>query len=50
MRLSNRVEGMIANYQRLIDGYLAGLPDEKLIPAMHHVVGPFDVESRDIGI
>ncbi len=50
MRLSNRVEGMIANYQRLIDGYLAGLPNEKLIPAMHNVVGPFDVESRDIGI
>ena len=50
MRLSNWVEGMIANYQRLIDGYLAGLPDDRLIPAMHHVVGPIDTESRDIGI
>jgi hypothetical protein len=49
MRLSNWVEGMIANYQRLIDGYLAGLPDDQLIPAMHQVAGPIDVESRDIG-
>jgi hypothetical protein len=50
MRLSNWVEGMIGNYHRLIDGYLAGLPDDRLIPAMHHVVGPIDVETRDIGI
>jgi hypothetical protein len=49
MRLSGWVEGMIANYQRLIDGYLAGLPDERLIPAMHQAVGPIDVESRDLG-
>jgi hypothetical protein len=40
---------MIANYHRLIDGYLAGLPDEKLVEAVHQVVGPIDSESRDIG-
>jgi phenylpropionate dioxygenase-like ring-hydroxylating dioxygenase large terminal subunit len=49
MRLSNWVEGMIGNYQRLIDGYLAGLPYEKLVPAIHQVVGPLDSESREIG-
>jgi len=49
MRLSGWVEGMIANYQRLIDGYLAGLPYEQLVPAIHQVVGPIDAESRDIG-
>jgi hypothetical protein len=49
MRLSGWVEGMIGNYHRLIDGYLAGLSDDKLIPAMHQVVGSIDVESRDIG-
>ena len=49
MRLSNWVEGMIGNYQRLIDGYLAGLPDSQLVPASQHV-GRFEIESRDIGI
>jgi hypothetical protein len=50
MRLSNWVEGMIANYHRLIDGYLAGMSDDRLVPALHHVSGAFEVESRDIGI
>jgi hypothetical protein len=49
MRLSNQIEGMIANYQRLIDGYLAGLPNEKLVPAMQHVHGFLDSASYDIG-
>jgi hypothetical protein len=30
MRLSSSEEGMISNYQRLIDGYLAGLDSEVL--------------------
>ena len=50
MRLSNWVEGMIANYQRLIDGYLAGLPDDQLVPAMQQVLGSIDTEPHDIGI
>jgi hypothetical protein len=49
MRLSNRVEGMIANYQRLIDGYLAGLPHETLVPAMQNVHGFLNAETHDIG-
>ena len=36
---------MIGNYQRLIDGYIAGLPNDQLVPAIHQVVGPIDVES-----
>ena len=50
MRLSNRIEGMIGNYQRLIDGYLAGLPYEKLVPAMQQVHGWINAEPHDIGI
>jgi phenylpropionate dioxygenase-like ring-hydroxylating dioxygenase large terminal subunit len=50
MRLSDKVEGLISNYQRLIDGFLAGLPHEQLVPAMHQVTGAFDIETRDIGI
>ena len=49
MRLSNVVEGLIGNYHRLIDGFLAGLPDSQLVPASQHV-GRFEIESRDIGI
>ena len=49
MRLSNQVEGMIANYQRLIDGYLAGLPYEQLVPAMQHVTGSSTPPSYDLG-
>ena len=44
-----RVEGLIGNYHRLIDGYLAGLPDSQLVPANQHV-GRFEIETRDIGI
>jgi phenylpropionate dioxygenase-like ring-hydroxylating dioxygenase large terminal subunit len=50
MRLSNRIEGMIANYQRLIDGYLAGLPYEKLVPAMQQVHGWINAEPHDLGL
>jgi hypothetical protein len=49
MRLSDRVEGMIGNYQRLIDGFLAGLPDEQLVTAMQRVSGTIETETRDIG-
>ncbi len=50
MRLSDKVEGLISNYQRLIDGFLAGLPDEQLVAAIQHVTGSFEVETRDTGI
>ena len=49
MRLSDKVEGMIGNYQRLIDGYLAGLPYEKLVPAMQKVNTTIDVPIADLG-
>jgi len=50
MRLSEGVEGHISNLQRTIDGYLAGLPHDKLLPALHSVnVYPFDQPILDLG-
>ncbi len=34
MRLSERAEGHISNFERTVDGFLAGLPYEKLLPAL----------------
>ena len=48
MRLSRNVEGMISNYERLIDGYLAGLPQEKLARAQNCLGGNFDSEIQNI--
>ena len=49
MRLSNKVEGLISNYHRLIDGYLSGLSYDKLTPAAHKVSGCIDVPIADLG-
>jgi phenylpropionate dioxygenase-like ring-hydroxylating dioxygenase large terminal subunit len=49
MRLSDRIEGMIGNYHRLLDGFLAGLPYGQLVPAMQRVCGHTECETRDIG-
>ena len=50
MRLSAGLEGHISNFQRTIDGYLAGLPHERLLPALRSVnVYPFDKPIADRG-
>jgi len=49
MRLSQDVEGLISNYQRLIDGYIAGQPAEKLASANHKLGGNFDGKIEDLG-
>ena len=49
MRLSEQMEGHIANWQRTIDGFLAGLPYEKLLPALQEInVNPLDRPVVDI--
>jgi nitrite reductase/ring-hydroxylating ferredoxin subunit len=49
MRLSQKNEGHISNYQRLIDGFLAGLPHDKLLPALGKVnVAPLEMPIVDI--
>ena len=49
MRLSSQVEGLVSNYQRLIDGYIAGVPAEKLAKANHELGGNFDGPIKDLG-
>lgn len=49
MRLSNQMEGLISNYHRLIDGYLAGCDYDKLVTAVQKVSGPIDVPVENLG-
>jgi phenylpropionate dioxygenase-like ring-hydroxylating dioxygenase large terminal subunit len=49
MRLSRDREGLISNYQRLIDGYLSGVEKDKLTRAMRIVCSGIDAEIEDIG-
>jgi phenylpropionate dioxygenase-like ring-hydroxylating dioxygenase large terminal subunit len=49
MRLSAGLEGHISNFQRTVDGFLAGVPSERLLPALQEVnVYPFDRPAVDI--
>jgi phenylpropionate dioxygenase-like ring-hydroxylating dioxygenase large terminal subunit len=47
MRLSKDIEGMISNYQRIIDGYLSGAPKDKVAKATHLLGGNFDGPIHD---
>ena len=49
MRLSKDSEGMISNYQRLIDGYIAGLDPAVLAKAAGIVNSGFEGPIADIG-
>jgi carnitine monooxygenase subunit len=49
MRLAKGVEGLVSNYQRVIDGYLAGLPTEQLAEATNKLGGNFDGPIKDLG-
>ena len=50
MRLAKGVEGLIGNYQRIIDGYLAGVPQEKLARAVHELGGNFDGPIKELDL
>ncbi|MGE3690864.1 MAG: SRPBCC family protein [Novosphingobium sp.] len=49
MRLSRDWEGLISNYQRLIDGYIAGLDDDLLVTGQNRVNHGYDRPICDIG-
>jgi carnitine monooxygenase subunit len=49
MRLSHQVEGMISNYQRLIDGYIAGQPIDRLAAGNRVVNQGYDSPVSDLG-
>ena len=51
MRLAGQIEGHISNFHRLIDGFLAGLPHERLSTALPAVnVNPLDRPIVDIDL
>ena len=50
MRLSRHIEGLISNYQRVIDGYLAGAPLKRLAEATSTFGGAFDGPIREFEI
>ena len=50
MRLSEQAEGGIVNFERTVDGFLAGLPHEQLLPALGEVnVNPLERPVVDLG-
>ena len=49
MRLSRDEEGRISNYQRLIDGFLGGVDQEKLTKGYQIASGAFNSPIVDIG-
>ncbi len=50
MRLAKDIEGLISNYQRIIDGYLSGMQPDKLVKATQKLGGNFDGKILDLGI
>jgi phenylpropionate dioxygenase-like ring-hydroxylating dioxygenase large terminal subunit len=51
MRISERAEGHLSNFERTLDGFLAGLPHERLLPALREVnVNPLDRAIVDIDL
>jgi hypothetical protein len=51
MRLSERAEGHISNFERTLDGFLAGLPYEKLLPALREInVNPLERPVVDLDL
>ena len=50
MRLSKDIEGLISNYQRILDGYLKGADPQKLARAQHELGGNFDGQIKELGL
>ena len=49
MRLSKDIEGLISNYNRIIDGHLKGVSPDKLASATNLLGGNFDGKILDLG-
>jgi hypothetical protein len=50
MRLAKSVEGLISNYQRLIDGYIDRMPPERLAKANQRLSGNLDGPIVDLNL
>ncbi len=50
MRLFEAIAGGIANFERTVDGFLASLPYERLLPALHLInLNPLERPIVDLG-
>jgi hypothetical protein len=49
MRLSDKIEGLISNFERVVDGFLAGLSYDALVPAIQKTNTTIDVPVADLG-
>ncbi len=50
MRLSEGIEGGVANFERTVDGFLGGVSNEKLLAALHAInVNPLEQPVADLG-
>ncbi|HEY7053511.1 MAG TPA: SRPBCC family protein, partial [Mycobacterium sp.] len=50
MRLSSEIEGLISNFERVIDGFLAGVPYDRLVGAIQRTNTTIDVPVADLGL
>ncbi|MFY9764885.1 MAG: aromatic ring-hydroxylating dioxygenase subunit alpha, partial [Mycobacterium sp.] len=50
MRLSDQIEGLISNFERVVDGFLAGLPYDTLVPAIQKTNTTIDVPIVNLGL
>jgi hypothetical protein len=50
LRLSEEIEGHVSNFERTLDGFLAGRPYDELLPALRQVnVNPLEMPVKDLG-
>jgi len=49
MRLAKNIEGLISNFERVVDGFLASLSYEELVPAIQKTNTTIDVPLVDLG-
>ena len=51
LRLSEDLEGGISNFEQAVDGFVAGLPYDELLPALRAVnVNPIEMPISDLGL
>jgi len=50
MRLAARIEGLISNFERVVDGFLGGLPYDRLLPAIGKTHNTIDVPIADLDL
>jgi phenylpropionate dioxygenase-like ring-hydroxylating dioxygenase large terminal subunit len=48
LRLATKIEGLISNFERVVDGFLAGLPYDQLVPAIQQTNTTIDVPIADL--